>query len=437
MLAAVLHPPRCEPLTLTAVIRVSLLLALLGGAADSRAIQEAEPQQTQIAASVNIVRLRVAVVHRSGGVLPPLTAEDFRVFDNGVEQSVRLLYSPEDTPVRVALVVDSSPSIRPWKLTMQRTAVTFLAKLGDRACPYVLPFAERVGPGRWGRYNANSWRAFLENPPPGAATSLHDALIIALDQLMDADAMAIEASQEREPSGSQSAGGDPATGAGDVVAVPAGGGVEPPAGEWLAGQKPVPDLRGDFFRAQLRRIVARIVVLSPPTHVGNCDLRYTPAGVSGVSGVAGVSGVSEGEPPADGDAVRLPPDEAIKAVLLLSDGADTSSVSTADDVVVAAQVANIPIFPVMIGAASQDRDLATLLEGIARDTGGSALRDVSIQELGSAYDEILAYLRSSYVLVYDANAAAVAEETPDGWHEIRVDLRRPLLRPIVRPGYYR
>ena len=159
---------------------------VLGTASSARA----QDPQVRISASVDLVRLSVAVVNSAGGEVPPLSPEDFRVFDNGVLQNVQLLNRPTDTPLRVALVFDASPSVRPWWPTVQRTAVSFLAKLGRGGCPYVLPFSDGIGPGRWGRYTANNWREFLGRVPRGAGTSLYDALIVALGQLAMADEMA-------------------------------------------------------------------------------------------------------------------------------------------------------------------------------------------------------------------------------------------------------
>jgi hypothetical protein len=368
-----------------------------------------QEQQPQIRASVDVVRLTVAVEHTAGGAIPPLSVEDFEVLDNGVRQDVRLLLRPEETPLRVALVIDASPSLRPWWLTVQRAAVSFLAKMDDSGCPYVLPFSNGIGPGRWGRYPANDWREFLADAPRGGGTVLHDALVIALDQLESADAMAIEASQPLREGDSPEL---------DSAQAPTSPADEPDEPE-ESPTDPATLTRTGLL-ASLRRLVAEIVRETPVTHIGNCDLRYLP------------------EPTAADGGLQLPADESVKAVLLLSDGADTDSVATVTDVINAARLANVPVFPVLLGSASQDRALAALLAEIARATGGLVTDEVAIDELPAAYDRVLGYLRSSYVLVYDPDAATAEAEAPgSSWHEVQVSLRRPLLRAIARAGYYR
>ncbi len=371
-------------------------MALLGAGVSA----PAQEPQVQISASVDVVRLSVGVVHTAGGEIPPLSREDFTVYDNGVRQRLQLLQRPEDTPLRVALVLDNSPSVRPWWPTVQRTAVTFLSKLGRMGCPYVLPFSDGYGPGRWGRYTANNWRSFLDRAPRGGGTSLHDALIIALEQLDLADEMAIEASAPLRLS------------------------AEPEEEEVLRPQPHVVRDPASFTRAELMASLAEVlsqIRTTPQTHLGDCDLRYAP---------------SEAEDP---DAVRPPEDESIKAVLLMSDGVDTTSVASTRDAINAARLANVPVFPVMLGSASRDRQLAALLEEIARSTGGLVIRDVAPGELGAAYDRVLAYLGATYVLAYtpDETGQGRAAQSDGSWHDVRVELRRPLLEPIVRMGYYR
>ena len=390
-------------------------------------------QQPQIGASVEVVRLSVAVVHESGGVVPPLTIDDFTVYDNDVLQEVRLLRRPEDTPLRVALLLDASPSLRPWWTTVQRAAISFVAKMGARGCPYMLPFSDGIGPGMWGRWPANTWREFLADARHGDGTSLHDALVIALDKLEEADAMAIEASQ---PLRETEEAGAPAGDAGDSGNEPG----EPRNTSGTPGAEARPESVGapaaaeTVTRAQilasLEQLVAQILVDYAYTHAGNCDLRYVPPETA-----------SDGE-----GALLLPDDESVKAVLLLSDGADTTSVATPADVIDAARVANVPVFPVLLGTASTDRDLAELMQELARATGGLVTEDVAVAELGTAYDRILELLRSTYILAYQPHQTPSVGEAPtgaapdpirEGWHEVRVELRRPLLRTIVRAGYYR
>jgi hypothetical protein len=396
-------------------LRVTVAAALLALPA-AQALQpqaqapQAQEPQTQIRASVDVVRLSVAVVHTSGGVIPPLSVDDFAVWDNGVRQEVRLLRRPEETPLRVALLVDASPSVRPWWPMVVRAAVSFLAKLPPDACPYVLPFAEGIGPGRWGRYPAASWRAFLADAPRGAGTSLYDALVIALQQLDLEEEMAEAVDKLAEEVRAAEEARRASIRPSPVVAEP--GGMDAAA---IMRSRP-------GMMAALQAVVARIVRDSPYAHVGNCE-----------------PPTSE-ETAAGGSAGQRAVDASVKAVVLLSDGADYGSHADAEDVINAARLASVPVFPVALGNASRDRGLAALLDELAGATGGLVTEDVEVNELGMAYDRVLGLVRATYVLVYEPDELSPEEAagvTERSWHEIKVELSRPLLRAIARPGYYR
>ena len=112
--------------------------------------QEQEPQ-TGFTADVNLVLLHVAVIDPRGSDVPPLSVEDFTVFDDGVKQTVELFVAPADAPLDVALVLDSSASMKPVEMLARRAALSFLGRLAPDDCAFVLPFSDTAGPGRWGR----------------------------------------------------------------------------------------------------------------------------------------------------------------------------------------------------------------------------------------------------------------------------------------------
>lgn len=384
----------------------------LAGAATSQGATSLRPSpnpsqdpRTQITASVEVVRLNVAVLAPPGLPIPPLTVEDFKVYDNDTQQDIELIWRPTDTPLHVALVFDMSPSVRPWWPSVRRAALTFLLKLSPADCPYVLPFSDAVGPGRWGRYSTNEWTDFLAHVDPGSGTSLHDALLFALYHLDLADEIAAQANAE--PDDASPAEQDPEFSTpkhdGEATSQP-------------VGMREVPTkVTRAMLLASISEIVAKMLPDSRETQVGNCDLRGKPG------------------------------DGTIKAILLLSDGADTTSDTSFDTAMTAARLANVPVFPVLLGTAANDAELRAALSQIASATGGLLTTDVAPARLSAAYNDVLAYLRSTYILSYTLTDSAnqkpedQSKTTGEGaaWHEVRVELRRPLLRTIVRPGYYR
>src|SRR4051812_14124381 len=62
--------------------------------------------------SSELVVLPVTVTDKHGQLVGDLSQERFAVFDNGRRQTVNL-FSSEDTPVTIGLVIDNSASMRP------------------------------------------------------------------------------------------------------------------------------------------------------------------------------------------------------------------------------------------------------------------------------------------------------------------------------------
>jgi Ca-activated chloride channel family protein len=75
------------------------------------------------------------VQDQTGRPMETLRREDFRVFENGVEQPVQA-FSRDEYPLAVALVVDRSGSVAPYMNELRRAAYRALSQLkrGDQVC---------------------------------------------------------------------------------------------------------------------------------------------------------------------------------------------------------------------------------------------------------------------------------------------------------------
>lgn len=94
-----------------------------------------------------------------------------------------------------------------------------------------------------------------------------------------------------------------------------------------------------------------------------------------------------------------------RAVVLLSDGEDTASIVTDDQVLGLAQKSDVVVYPISLRNKAQ-RDspsfsqAAYFLTALSRETGGQVQFPGSISELDSVYDRIAEELRSQYNLGY-------------------------------------
>lgn len=138
-----------------------------------------EQEQTPIFRSgVSMTRLKVAVLDDSGAPIPGLSADDFRVFEDGDEQELDLVLAPADVPLDVAVVIDFSISIdAEWADPQARDAAeTLLDSLSDNDCVYLLPFHHDVGPGVWGAPDDAAVRRLIREYRYGYSTKLYDAI---------------------------------------------------------------------------------------------------------------------------------------------------------------------------------------------------------------------------------------------------------------------
>lgn len=86
-------------------------------------------EQTVIRVDTRLVVLHCAVVDRKGGLITNLPQNSFKVYENKVEQPIRL-FKREDVPVSLGIVIDNSGSMREKRARVEAAAVQ-LAKASN------------------------------------------------------------------------------------------------------------------------------------------------------------------------------------------------------------------------------------------------------------------------------------------------------------------
>jgi Ca-activated chloride channel family protein len=92
---------------------------------------------------VNRVILWVTVTDRSGGLVSDLTKENFTVFEDGVQQTIRD-FILEDRPITMAIVLDSSGSMRDAMPEVHQAAASFVTTLRPQDKALVIDFDDKV-----------------------------------------------------------------------------------------------------------------------------------------------------------------------------------------------------------------------------------------------------------------------------------------------------
>ncbi len=159
--------------------------------ATTRALPAQIPQhlpsaQADLRVDVNLVVLPVAVTDSLGQSITGLQRENFRLFQDGVEQQIRFL-TGEEVPVSICLVVDLSLSMRP-KMAMATQAVASLLKSFDQEqdefCLVV--FNERPRLAVQFTRRAQLITGVLGHAKPVGRTSLLDAIHLARTEIRSA-----------------------------------------------------------------------------------------------------------------------------------------------------------------------------------------------------------------------------------------------------------
>lgn len=96
--------------------------------------EQDELAEDVVRVDTNLVSIPVTVMDHAGKFITDLRREDFRVYENGVEQQVAF-FAPVEQPFTVVLLLDTSPSTRFKLRDIQDAAIAFIDQLRpeDRA----------------------------------------------------------------------------------------------------------------------------------------------------------------------------------------------------------------------------------------------------------------------------------------------------------------
>ncbi len=131
-------------------------------------------------------------------------------------------------------------------------------------------------------------------------------------------------------------------------------------------------------------------------------------------------------------------DEAEKrhrAIILLTDGEDTASAVTADEIVLKARRVDALIYSLSL-EREHDKPVrngpASLVLKQLADLSGGDLQFPELSNLGRHYQDLADQLRQQYMLGYVSSSTS----THQGWRAIKVDVNRRNLNLRYRQGYF-
>jgi VWFA-related protein len=135
------------------------------------------------------VVLHATVLAGRSDVVPDLSQDAFKVFEDGVEQDIEF-FASQEAPVAAGLIIDNSSSMVPRQRMVRAGVSSFAASARDADEMFTVLFNEHV------RFGLPGGVAFTRSPAqllatfvarqPGGMTALHDAVIDGLTHLSTA-----------------------------------------------------------------------------------------------------------------------------------------------------------------------------------------------------------------------------------------------------------
>jgi VWFA-related protein len=158
-------------------------------AASAAAVVDLGPEEVAegdvVRVNTNLVTVPVSVLDRQGRFIPDLKREDFRVFENGVEQSVAY-WEPADKPFTVALLLDTSPSTQFHLWQIKEAAIAFAKQLRPQDRVLIVSFNDQVLLLTEVTNDMNVISAVIEqNANMGNATRLYDAVHLVIKERLN------------------------------------------------------------------------------------------------------------------------------------------------------------------------------------------------------------------------------------------------------------
>ena len=388
----------------------------------------AQPRQGQDAASgsdgpytllvdVDLVNVNVVVTDANGRYLTYLTKENFRIYEDRVEQQITH-FSPVDTPFAVGLLLDTSNSTMNRLEQIQDEAIRFIDQIHEDDDVLVISFDDDVHLDSDFTRSKQSTERAIRGTRTGGSTQLYEAVYLALQQKL-------RPRRERKAMVLFTDGVDTAS-------------PTSTRGETIELAKEADTLIYPiFFDTRYDRGPMSRNPRPPSRRGGGTTGVPTGGGQVGLptGGGGGTTGVPTGGGqvglPTGGGTVGLPTGRGRVGSPVPTRG-PTSRRPTSRRL---PPVGRSPRFPTGVGLGRSDAEYdqgREYLQQLAEATGGTLYVSEGLRNLGEAFQEIAAELSSQYSLAYNPT-----NKKKDGkFRRIKIETNLPDVIVRAKRGYY-
>ena len=110
-----------------------------------------------------------------------------------------------------------------------------------------------------------------------------------------------------------------------------------------------------------------------------------------------------------------------KALIILTDGEDTTSKTSYEEMLTYARSARVPLYFIGVGLGLFDASGTSKMKALAAETGGIAYFIHDIKQIGETYAQLDKDLRSQYLIAYDTKSST----TDRAYRKVEVKVDRP------------
>ncbi len=167
-----------------------LLLSIATAAVSARPRRQAgQTDQDTLKVIVDLVNVQFTVTDRHGRFVPGLTKQDFLVEEDGRRQEIRNFARENELPLTLAMLVDTSPSVRPVFEEEKTTAERFLETiLRPKDLALVMGFDREVTLVQDYTDDPRDLRRAVHDLQIGGGTSIYDAIYLACKEKLAQEA---------------------------------------------------------------------------------------------------------------------------------------------------------------------------------------------------------------------------------------------------------
>lgn len=142
----------------------------------------ATPRPPTFGVGIEIINLNVSVTDPRNRYVTSLAASDFAVYEDGIRQELSL-FTSENLPISLAVMIDSSASMDEKLPTAQAAAIRFTKTLRPEDSAQIVQFNDRATVLQDFTADQATLEAAIRRTRASGPTALHNALYIALKDL--------------------------------------------------------------------------------------------------------------------------------------------------------------------------------------------------------------------------------------------------------------